>query len=465
MAKEKKHYKGYSIDKRGEAYRLRISYKGKSHTFTYHPPANLTESKQYAAAEKEAIRQRDLIQAGYITTIPTFEAYANYVIETKRQAKKKRATVKQYGYLLTRLVDEFGNDTLDRITPQRLNRFYAKLAESETFSPASALAKSNLLETYIKEKNISYKYICETGKIGKNTISLAIHGSRISCKTAEKICNVLNLDINDYFYIIVNAKPLSSKTIHEHIRLINTILNTALKERLIDFNPVKASEIPDCKQKPVNYYQPDEVAQIWKQLDNEPLRWRVICTLLIVTGCRRGEVAGLKWSAFLWEHNLIRINHEVLFDDEGIYTEDSTKTVDEKYVQIDPETKELVLEYKRQFESDMITLNIPRNDWPEYCFYQLKNLSKPIHPSSINNYFDRFSKKYGFRKINPHSLRHSLASALIADGVDTSAVSSQLGHKQKSTTLEIYGHQIREHQAKVAARIPQIYKRETVEEP
>jgi len=465
MAKEKKHYKGYSIGKRGEAFRIRISYKGNTQSFTFHPPKNLTESKQYTAAEKEALRLLELVQLGYAASVPTFGAYASYVLETKRRAKKKRSTIKAYGYLLTRILDEFGEEPLDKITPQRLNKFYTKLSESETFSPASAIAKANLLKEYINEKNISFKYIYETGHIGKNTVSLAVRGTKVSIKTAIKICDVLGINLTDYFYIIVNAKPLSSKTITEHIRLMNTIFNTALKERIIDFNPVSASEVPKLEQKKVNYYQPDEIAQIWNALDKEELKWRVICTLLIVTGCRRGEIAGLKWTSFLWDYNLIRINHEVLFDDEGIYTEDTIKNLDEKYVQIDPETKELVLEYKNQVESMMTTLKIPKTNWPEYCFYQTSDISRPIHPSSINSYLNRFSKKYGFRKINPHAFRHSLASALIADGVDTSAVSGQLGHKQKSTTLEIYGHQIREHQAKIAARIPQIYKRDSQKEP
>lgn len=83
----------------------------------------------------------------------------------------------------------------------------------------------------------------------------------------------------------------------------------------------------------------------------------------------------------------------------------------------------------------------------------------PMHPSSINRFLTRFSEKYGFRKINPHALRHSLASALIADGVDVYVVSKQLGHKRESTPREIYAHQINDHQAKVAERIPEIYHR------
>ncbi len=459
----KKHYKGYSITKRGNTFWIRVSHKNVVHRFTYEPPENLTESKQYAAAEKEAIRLRDLIKAGYTTTMPTFKAYSEYVITTKKELNLKRATLKQYSYLMPRLLEEFGDDLLDQITPQRLNKFYIKLGNSYTLTPSSAIAKPHLLKNLIKEKNLTYNYIHESGNIGKNTVSLAIRGNKVSLSTAEKICSVLNVDVNDYFYIISNTKTLSNKTVLEHIHLLSTILKMATKERILDYNPVDSSNIPKKQKVVVNYYQPEEVIKIWKCIDEQELKWRVLATLLIVTGCRRGEICGIRWKSIIWDYNLLHINHEVLFDDQGIYTEDSLKNDDEKYVQFDPETKELLKEYRRSFENDMKTLNIPKKEWSEYLFYQVSNPSKPIHPSSVNSFFKRFSEKYGFRKINPHALRHSLASALIADGVDDVTLSKQLGHKQVSTTREIYGHQIKEHQAKVAARIPQIYNRDNTE--
>ena len=39
-----------------------------------------------------------------------------------------------------------------------------------------------------------------------------------------------------------------------------------------------------------------------------------------------------------------------------------------------------------------------------------------------------------------HSLRHTNASLLIAQGVDVRTVASLLGHAQASTTLDIYAH-------------------------
>ena len=42
--------------------------------------------------------------------------------------------------------------------------------------------------------------------------------------------------------------------------------------------------------------------------------------------------------------------------------------------------------------------------------------------------------------MNVHSLRHTNASLLIAQGVDVRTVASLLGHAQASTTLDIYAH-------------------------
>ena len=42
--------------------------------------------------------------------------------------------------------------------------------------------------------------------------------------------------------------------------------------------------------------------------------------------------------------------------------------------------------------------------------------------------------------LNVHSLRHTNASLLIAQGVDVRTVAGLLGHAQPSTTLDIYSH-------------------------
>jgi len=63
----------------------------------------------------------------------------------------------------------------------------------------------------------------------------------------------------------------------------------------------------------------------------------------------------------------------------------------------------------------------------------------------------RYSRKFIYRKIvgyseatgrriSPHCLRHSLATRLIADGVDLHAVSDYLGHSSEAVTADMYAH-------------------------
>ena len=55
--------------------------------------------------------------------------------------------------------------------------------------------------------------------------------------------------------------------------------------------------------------------------------------------------------------------------------------------------------------------------------------------------FKKILKQNGLPEdLNVHSLRHTNASLLIAQGVDVRTVASLLGHSQASTTLDIYAH-------------------------
>jgi len=67
-----------------------------------------------------------------------------------------------------------------------------------------------------------------------------------------------------------------------------------------------------------------------------------------------------------------------------------------------------------------------------------------IHPDSLTRWFKTFIKKHGFSDdIHLHSLRHTAASLMIADGINIVTVSKRLGHAQVSTTSDIYAHMIK----------------------
>ena len=88
---------------------------------------------------------------------------------------------------------------------------------------------------------------------------------------------------------------LSAKTILEHHRLISTVLEQAVKEGLVPFNVASRATLPKAEHKEVNYFQPEQVAAIRDALELEPIKWKTLIHLLLITGARRGEILGLKW--------------------------------------------------------------------------------------------------------------------------------------------------------------------------
>ncbi len=211
-----------------------------------------------------------------------------------------------------------------------------------------------------------------------------------------------------------------------------------MKEGLVPFNVASRAETPKIKRKDVNYFQPEELTAIRKALEEEPLKWKVITHLLLITGARRGEVLGLKWPAIDFENNRIHICNSILYSaDIGIY-EDTPKTQTSiRWVTVPSETMTLLQEWKNKLDTDKEKM---AGDYLDRGFLFAQDDGSPMHPDSVTTWLDRFAKRHGLRHINPHAFRHSMASLLYFNGVDSVSISKRLGHAQVSTTADIYAH-------------------------
>lgn len=81
----------------------------------------------------------------------------------------------------------------------------------------------------------------------------------------------------------------------------------------------------------------------------------------------------------------------------------------------------------------------------------------PMHPDSVTDWLKKFSKRHGLPHINPHAFRHTMASMLYFNGVDSVSISKRLGHAQVSTTANIYAHVIEEADKKNADILADVF--------
>lgn len=192
---------------------------------------------------------------------------------------------------------------------------------------------------------------------------------------------------------------LSAKTVLEHHRLIHTVLDQAVKEGLVPYNVADRATLPKVQKKEVNYFQPEQVAAIRDALEEEPLKWKTLAHLFLITGARRGEILGLKWDRIDFERNTIHICNNILYTpDRGIY-EDTPKTAtSDRFVTVPAETMQLLRQYQTWQNTERLRLG---EYYQNQSFVFTQDNGRPMHPDSVTDWLNKFSKHHGLHHITP----------------------------------------------------------------
>lgn len=67
-------------------------------------------------------------------------------------------------------------------------------------------------------------------------------------------------------------------------------------------------------------------------------------------------------------------------------------------------------------------------------------MGKLFKPNYITDHFSLLLKRYQFKIIRFHDLRHSCASLLLAQGIPMKSIQEWLGHSTFATTADTYSH-------------------------
>lgn len=434
--------------KTGVSYKITVTQgrdlNGKQirHYKTWTPARSMTERQMEKEVQRVAFEFEREIELGFqADNRQTFSEYAEYVLDLKERTGAKYRTIDRYRELLQRINPAIGHIKLVDLRPQHLNAFYKNLGEVGISNRGSKAEARVDLCMQMKKANMSRAKAAEAAGVSSATITAACQGKKISLASANAIAGALGKEVKTLFTVESGNGQLSNKTILEHHRLIRTILAQAEREMLVPYNAAAKATPPKAAQKEVNYFQPEDIARIRDALDQEPLKWKVATHLLLITGCRRGEVMGLRWNRVDFENNQIKIDTNLLYSPKrGIY-EDTTKTGSVRFIKLPVETMDLLKQYRRWY----LELRLKNGDrWHDTGFLFVKDNGEPMIPDGITAWLRKFSQRHDLPHINPHAFRHTMASILINSGKDIVSVSKRLGHAKTSTTTDIYSHIIME---------------------
>ncbi len=385
----------------------------------------------------------------------TFQAYCEYVLELKESRGAKHSTIVRYRELTSRIYPVIGHIKLKDLRADHLNSLYTELGKEGAWAGiAHAVAKVDLVPL-LKKKSLTRASLADTAGLPIRNVYDAVKGKPVSLEAAKAISAALGTTLEKSFAVEQNSRTLSAKTVIEHHRLISTVLAQAEREGLVPFNAASKATLPKVQKKDVNYFQPDQVAAIRAALEREPIKWRTITHLLLITGARRGEVLGLKWDKVDFDGHKIHICNNVLYaSDRGIY-EDTPKTAtSDRIISIPLETMQLLRQYRAWQSGERLRLG---EYFQNQGFVFSQDNGRPMHPDSVTDWLKKFSKRHDLPHINPHAFRHTMASMLYFNGVDSVSISKRLGHAQVSTTANIYAHLMEEADQKNADILANVF--------
>jgi len=370
-----------------------------------------------------------------------FGPYCEHVINLKEQlGTVKHSTISSYRDLAARILPIIGHIKLKDLRADHLNDLYAALSQKGTRKGEARAAAKIDLAAQLKARKITRASIAKSSGLSERIVSAAVKGEKVSIEAARAVSDALGLKLEDAFEAKGDDRPLSAKTVLEHHRLISTVLDQAEKEGLVPLNVARKATLPRVQQKEANYFQPEQIAAIRDALETEPIKWKALVHMLLITGARRGEILGLKWDKVYFEENRVQICNNVLYRaDRGVYEDTPKTSTSGRFIALPSETMQLLRQYKAWQNEERLRLG-EYYDYQGFVFSQ--DNGKPMHPDSATSWLSKFSKRHGLPHVNPHAFRHTMASMLYFNGVDSVSISKRLGHSKVSTTTDIYAHVI-----------------------
>jgi integrase len=169
--------------------------------------------------------------------------------------------------------------------------------------------------------------------------------------------------------------------------------------------------------------------------------------LAAVTGCRRGEVAGLRWTDF--DGRSLTVSRSVYQTgaERGIK---GTKTDNVRVVQLDEWVARSLDDWRFRCQRTAVEMGL---DYCEdgYIVSPYPDGSTFVSLTSMGAGFRRVADSLDLKHIHLHSLRHFAATELMAQGISARDAADMLGHADAALTLKVYTHATAERQRAAAA--------------
>nr|MCR4744592.1 site-specific integrase [Lachnospiraceae bacterium] len=248
-----------------------------------------------------------------------------------------------------------------------------------------------------------------------------------------KVRDITTTMVEKFLDSLFETDHIQPRTVKDTKVFLGNIMEQAIKDGIIHFNPVKdaainknlAARYTKEKNTDEEFFSYEEAQQFLTEAKNHELY--ELFYLTIFFGLRREEILGLRWSAIDFKNKTMSINHTVT-KGTTITRANTTKTAaSAREYPLTDEQLDMFTQLKKREQHNRKLCGNGYVD-SEYIFkHSDGSLYYPDYPSKA---FSKLIKKMPNlpQEITFHGLRSSCVSILVHQGMDVKSIQKWVGH-------------------------------------
>jgi integrase len=224
--------------------------------------------------------------------------------------------------------------------------------------------------------------------------------------------------------------PASVRTVYATAR---ALFGDAVRDGLIARNPVSAVQRPALPHREASALDAADLARLLAAAKGS--RLEALWLLLAGSGLRRGEALALRWSDL--DGDVLRVRRSLSrIAGAGLVEHEPKTSRARRVVDLSPQLLSALAAHKARQAAERLAAG---PHWTDADRVFASTIGTPLDPRTVNREFARIAKQARV-SATPHTLRHSVASHLIAAGHPVPVVSALLGHSSSVGTMTVYAH-------------------------
>lgn len=280
----------------------------------------------------------------------------------------------------------------------------------------------------------------------------------------KRIQQIRRSDARKFYNEMLDDIGVAMTTLDNIHTVLNQVFNIAVEDRYIRTNPVselmgevkRARKYQATKRRSLTVQQQKAFLNFIAKKP-EYKHWLPLFTFFLGTGCRVGEIVGLRWEDVDIEKGVIDINHSMSYyqreDKKCMYAISAPKTkAGTRTIPMLAEVKQSLLDEKKYQEDLGMECKANIDGYTDFIFLNRYGLNH--NPQSINRTIKRIVTAYNEFELDAsdkenrepllipnfscHNLRHTFATRICENETNLKVIQEIMGHKNISTTMDVY---------------------------